>query len=170
MAQEVVPNVNRLAQAVRVAGGSVIWLQMEAPPEKDDWSALRDRFSESAVEERWGKLGKSSRVFELWPELDVRGADLRIVKSRYSAFISGSSELDNVLKVRDIGTLLVARIPARSRLRLDISSSDFPQWDRNLNTGGTPLHEGPMEAVPATQTVLHTSVYPTRVRIPILTN
>jgi putative CocE/NonD family hydrolase len=63
-----------------------------------------------------------------------------------------------------------ARIPARSRLRLDISSSDFPQWDRNLNTGGTPLHEGPMEAVPATQTVLHSSVYPTRVRIPILTN
>ncbi len=110
MAQEVVPNVNRLAQAVRVAGGSVIWLQMEAPPEKDDWSALRDRFSESAVEERWGKLGKSSRGFELWLELDVRGADLRIVKSRYSAFISGSSELDNVLKVRDIGTLLVAGV------------------------------------------------------------
>ena len=32
-----------------------------------------------------------------------------------------------------------AHVPAGSRLRLDISSSDFPQWDRNLNTGGTPL-------------------------------
>jgi len=60
-----------------------------------------------------------------------------------------------------------ARITAESRLRLDISSSDFPQWDRNLNTGGMPLHEGPMLAVPATQTVLHTSVYPTRVHIPM---
>ncbi len=63
-----------------------------------------------------------------------------------------------------------ARISAQSRLRLDISSSDFPQWDRNLNTGGTPLHEGPMEAVPATQTVFHDNNYPTRVRIPIITN
>ena len=61
-----------------------------------------------------------------------------------------------------------AKISAQSRLRLDLSSSDFPQWDRNLNTGGTPLHEGPMEAVPATQTVFHNSSYPTRVGIPIL--
>lgn len=60
-----------------------------------------------------------------------------------------------------------ARIPAGSRLRLDISSSDFPQWDRNLNTGGKPLHEGPLVAIPATQTVLHTGTHSTRVRIPM---
>lgn len=61
-----------------------------------------------------------------------------------------------------------AKLTAGSRLRLDISSSDFPQWDRNLNTGGTPLHESVMDAVPATQTVFHDSRHPTRVTLPIL--
>jgi putative CocE/NonD family hydrolase len=58
-----------------------------------------------------------------------------------------------------------AKIPAGSRLRLDISSSDFPQWDRNLNTGGVPLHEGPTAAKPATQTVFHSGDYASRVRL-----
>lgn len=60
-----------------------------------------------------------------------------------------------------------ARIPTGSRIRLDISSSDFPQWDRNLNTGGTPLHESFMAARPATQTVLHDSVRATYLNLPI---
>ncbi len=110
VAQEVVPNVNRLAEAVRGAGGSVVWLQMKAPSEKGDWSALRDRFSTAAAETRWGQLGVEGRGFELWPDLDVRPADLRIVKNRYSAFIPGSSELDEVLRQRNIDTLLVAGV------------------------------------------------------------
>ena len=61
-----------------------------------------------------------------------------------------------------------ARVGAGSRLRLDIASSDFPQWDRNLNTGAKPLTEGPLGAIPATQTVLHNRTYPTRVTLPVL--
>ena len=61
-----------------------------------------------------------------------------------------------------------AKIGAGSRLRLDIASSDFPQWDRNLNTGARPLTDGPLDASPATQTVLHNRSYPTRVRLPVL--
>ena len=60
-----------------------------------------------------------------------------------------------------------AHVPAGSRLRLDISSSDFPQWDRNLNTGGTPLAESALVAAPATQTVLHDAAHPTRITLPI---
>lgn len=60
-----------------------------------------------------------------------------------------------------------ARIPAGSSIRLDISSSDFPQWDRNLNTGGTPLQESAMDAQPATQTVLHNSEHPTSLNLPV---
>ncbi len=61
-----------------------------------------------------------------------------------------------------------ARVPAGSRLRLDVSSSDFPQWDRNLNTGGPLFHEGPEVARPATQTVLHDASHPTRIRLPVI--
>ncbi len=110
MAQEVVLNVNRLAEAIRGAGGSIVWIQMKAPPEKGDWSALRDRFSAAAAEARWGQLGVEGRGFELWPDLDVHGTDLRIVKSRYSAFIPGSSELDEMLSKRNIDTLLIAGV------------------------------------------------------------
>lgn len=61
-----------------------------------------------------------------------------------------------------------ARVPAGSRLRLDVSSSDFPQWDRNLNTGGPLFREGPEAALPATQTALHDASHPTRIRLPVL--
>ncbi|HET7092510.1 MAG TPA: CocE/NonD family hydrolase [Thermomicrobiales bacterium] len=60
------------------------------------------------------------------------------------------------------------RIPAGWRLRLDLSSSDFPQWDRNLNTGGPLFQEGIADSVVATQTVLHDAAHPSRVTLPVL--
>jgi putative CocE/NonD family hydrolase len=58
-----------------------------------------------------------------------------------------------------------AHIPAGWRLRLDIASSDFPQWDRNLNTGGPLFSENVLAAKLATQTVLHNQTHPTRVSL-----
>jgi putative CocE/NonD family hydrolase len=58
-----------------------------------------------------------------------------------------------------------AHIPAGWRFRLDIASSDFPQWDRNLNTGGPLFTENVLAARLATQTVLHNQMYPTRVSL-----
>ena len=60
------------------------------------------------------------------------------------------------------------RVPAGNRLRISISSSDFPQWDRNMNTGGRVGIEGPSRAITATQVVLHNSEYPSRVILPIV--
>ncbi len=61
-----------------------------------------------------------------------------------------------------------ARIPAGHRLRLQVGSSDFPQWDRNLNTGG-PIGKEPASAMrSATQVVLHDQDHPSRLRLPVL--
>ena len=60
------------------------------------------------------------------------------------------------------------RVPAGHRLRLDVSSSDFPHWDRNLNTGGPLGKEGPEKAVVATQTVLHDRTRPSRITVPVV--
>ncbi len=60
-----------------------------------------------------------------------------------------------------------ARVPGGSRLRLTVSSSDFPQWDRNLNTGAKPLTDASIDAQPATQTILHNSTYPSYVTLPV---
>jgi hypothetical protein len=59
------------------------------------------------------------------------------------------------------------RIPAGFRLRIDVTSSDFPQWNRNLNSGGNPGTEGASKAFVATQTVHHDTVYPSRVTLPV---
>jgi len=59
------------------------------------------------------------------------------------------------------------RIPAGSRLRLDVSSADFPQWDRNLNTGGPLYAESALAAVVATQTVFHDAARPSRLLLPV---
>jgi putative CocE/NonD family hydrolase len=52
------------------------------------------------------------------------------------------------------------------RIRLDITSSNFPRWDRNLNTGAE-YNEG-TEVITAHQTILHTAQYPSHVVLPIV--
>ena len=52
------------------------------------------------------------------------------------------------------------------RIRLEISSSNFPRFDRNANTGDEIGSDATF--VPALQTVYHTSEYPSRVDLPIV--
>ena len=102
---------------------------------------------------------------------DGRSVNLQegILRARYRHSLSEPEPLvpGEVYELRiDLGPV-GASIPAGSRLRLDISSSDFPQWDRNLNTGGTPLQDNALAAAPATQTVLHDAEHPTRITLPV---
>jgi len=66
----------------------------------------------------------------------------------------------------DLGPVGV-RLEPGVRLRLDVSSSDFPQWDRNLNTGGPLYVEPASAAVVATQAVYHDSTRPSRLLLPV---
>jgi putative CocE/NonD family hydrolase len=54
---------------------------------------------------------------------------------------------------------------AGHRIRLDISSSNFPRFDVNHNTGG-PLY-GDREYTVATNTVHHSEQYPTHIELPL---
>lgn len=111
VAREIVPNVNTLAKGVRQAGGLVVWLQMEAEPlESPEWTSLRGRYHDDAAVARWRSLQPGSRGHELWPELAAEPGDLTIPKRRYSAFIPGSSDLDEQLRHRGIDTLLIAGV------------------------------------------------------------
>jgi putative CocE/NonD family hydrolase len=87
-----------------------------------------------------------------------------IVRARHRLSLTHPAEAmpDDVYEYRiDLGPLAHAFL-AGHRVRLQVASSDFPQWDRNLNSGGTLGMEGPLAALVATQTVLHTSSYPSR--------
>lgn len=51
------------------------------------------------------------------------------------------------------------------RIRVEIGSSDFPNYDRNHNTGGDDLRETTL--LRAEQTILHGGGYPTRLTLPV---
>ncbi len=55
---------------------------------------------------------------------------------------------------------------AGHRLRLEVASSNFPRFDRNLNTGEDPATGTRM--VVAEQTVYHSSKYPSHVVLPVI--
>jgi uncharacterized protein len=54
------------------------------------------------------------------------------------------------------------------RIRVEISSSSFPHWDRNLNTGNPLGTDSLADRVVASQTVLHERGFATRLLLPIL--
>ena len=55
------------------------------------------------------------------------------------------------------------RFKAGHRLRVDISSADFPKFDRNTNLGGEPG-----EPIPARQTIYHDADYPSHLEVRVL--
>ena len=57
---------------------------------------------------------------------------------------------------------------AGHRIRLDISSSNFPRFDRNTNTGQTIATDGPKELVEAVNRVFHDRQRPSHVVLPII--
>jgi uncharacterized protein len=99
----------------------------------------------------------TARLCEVHP--DGRSINLQegIVRARYRESQSEPSllEPDRIYRYDiPLGPVGV-RIAPGNRLRVTVSSSDFPQWDRNLNTGDHLFRQRPSAAVVATQTVLH---------------
>jgi hypothetical protein len=52
------------------------------------------------------------------------------------------------------------------RIRLEVSSSNFPRYDRNLNTGGDLYSETDMRV--ARQAVFHSAEYPSQLILPVI--
>jgi ureidoacrylate peracid hydrolase len=109
VARDIVPNVNRLAQATRAAGGAVVWIQMtHTEQDKKTWSVFYDDVTKTANRgDALKGLSRGSHGQALHDALDVKPADLKVEKNRFSAFIQGSSDLDKLLKDRGIDTVLV---------------------------------------------------------------
>jgi putative CocE/NonD family hydrolase len=53
-------------------------------------------------------------------------------------------------------------------IRLEVSSSNFPRFDRNLNTGADQATSG--ESVSATNTILHDAEHPSALLVPVIPN
>jgi putative CocE/NonD family hydrolase len=53
-------------------------------------------------------------------------------------------------------------------IRLEVSSSNFPRFDRNTNTGGTIATESEKDFVQAVNRVYHDSAHPSHLILPII--
>ena len=54
------------------------------------------------------------------------------------------------------------------RIRIEVSSSNFPAFDRNSNTGGDIAGEHVFDLVNASQTIFHDGPRPSRVDLPVV--
>jgi len=108
MAERIVPQVNRLAAALRAAGGAVYWIQntLDARCEVE-WSIMQDMATPEARARRAAAMREGTVGHQLWPGLEVRPEDEVVRKYRYSAFIQGGSDLPERLRARGLDTVLI---------------------------------------------------------------
>ena len=108
MAHEIVPNINKLAQAVRDTGGTVIWIQTAYTDETlTSWSTLYGMMLPKGRDRRKFSLSPANKGYEIFPDLKIEPTDLIVEKNRYSAFIQGSSNIEEVLGSRGLDTVLI---------------------------------------------------------------
>ena len=108
MARAIVPHVNRMAAAMREAGGHVIWVKNATNGTRENWSVYHDwLLTPARRDRRYAAMDTAHEGHALWPTLDVKPADAQIVKTRFSAFIEGSSIIVEHLRGRGIDTLLI---------------------------------------------------------------
>jgi nicotinamidase-related amidase len=103
-AREIVPNINRLADSLRDRGGLIVWVRTISNEESlKNWSHFHDILNTPQRKARRHEaMTDGAFGAELWPQLDVHQQDLIICKTRYSAFIQGSSPLEAELRKRGI--------------------------------------------------------------------
>lgn len=108
-AREIVPNINRLADELRKAGGLVVWIRTISNEDSfKNWSHFHDVLNTPQRKARRHEaMTDGAFGAELWPGLDVRTGDLIVCKTRYSAFIQGSSPLEAELRKRGITAVWV---------------------------------------------------------------
>jgi putative CocE/NonD family hydrolase len=91
-----------------------------------------------------------------------------IVRARYRESLAQPTLLDPGRTYRyEIDLMVTANVfRAGHRLRVEISSSNFPRFDRNLNTGHPIGKDAELRV--AHQTVHHSRAYPSHVVLPVI--
>jgi ureidoacrylate peracid hydrolase len=107
-AVEIVPNVNKLAAAVRRTGGKVFWIKQTL----DDascaaWSEWLNMMRPGVRAGFVRNLAPGSRGHAIYADLDVKPEDEIVEKGRFSAFLQGSCDLPHRLRAQGYDTVLI---------------------------------------------------------------
>ena len=110
----------------------------------------------------------TAKLVDVEPSGYARNLTDGIIRARYRNPDQGASLLEPGKVYRyEIDLWATSNVFKQGhRIRLDISSSNFPRFDRNANTGGRIGEDG--DYVSALQSVYHTPEYPSHVTLPIV--
>ena len=109
-----------------------------------------------------------AKLIDVWPDGLAQELCHGIVRARYRE----SFEQPSLLEPNEVYEYTIKVNPTSNlfkrghRIRLDISSSDFPNFDRNHNTGGDDYSDATLQT--AQQTIHHDAVRPSRVILPVI--
>ncbi len=107
-----------------------------------------------------------ARLIDVSPDGMARDVSLGMVRARYRKGLDQPALLhpgEIVKYTIEMNPTSNAFLPGH-RIRLDITSSDFPNYDRNHNTSAD--QNADAELLPATQTIHHGGVHATRIIVP----
>lgn len=100
----IVPNISRIASALRTAGGTVAWVL----PAAGERTPVTDEFYGPDVAETYRTSGGAGPLTErLWRDFTVHHDDLLVEKSAVSAFFPGRCILPQLLERREVDTVLI---------------------------------------------------------------
>jgi nicotinamidase-related amidase len=103
-ARGIVPNIRSLANALRAADGTVVWVL----PGAGEPTAVSDEFLGPEIARMFRASGGEGPLRDrVWPEFEIQDEDLLVEKTAASAFFPGRCELPSMLADRGIDTVLI---------------------------------------------------------------
>jgi putative CocE/NonD family hydrolase len=108
------------------------------------------------------------KLIDVYPDGRAYNLDETILRTRYrEGFDTEVFMKEGKVYRLDLSPLSTSNyFGSGHRIRIEVSSSNFPRFDRNLNTGGTNYDES--EGVVARNQVHHSKAYPSQIRLPVL--
>jgi ureidoacrylate peracid hydrolase len=152
----IIPNINRIAKRMRELGGLVVWLGMSAGSAGESrWHVYHDNFftPEKGANHR-DQLSPGHPGHEFHKDLQIDSHDQIVYKSRFSPFVTGASNIQDVLQPRGIENLIVAgtatnmccESAARDAMMLDykvvmVSDANGARYDDDHMAGLTSFYQ-----------------------------
>jgi putative CocE/NonD family hydrolase len=110
-----------------------------------------------------------ARLTDVYPDGRSINITEGVIRARYREDVWGQPRLLEPHRVYEYTIDLQvtsALFLAGHRIRVDITSSSFPLWDRNLNTGNDPATDTTMAV--AEQAIHHSAAYPSHIVLPLV--
>ncbi len=112
----------------------------------------------------------TAKLVDVYPDGQAINLTEGIVRARYRDSLEKASLLipDQVYQFTIQLGNTCSVFKAGHCIRVEISSSNYPHWDRNTNTGNTPGKDNYSDLVVATQVVFHDAQRPSHITLPII--